>query len=320
MTNTNIYLEGQGKRNRPDGYGKMWQSDELFQPIQGGHNLVLPLDYRDRGDHHKKFRYTHEVQSKHSLSQYDMGKMEHRQVYIPKWLDPWVEEINSHPFAKASYSLTGQNSEIYGLSISPNYDLFASQILMFIFYQGSVIHNWSKWLKETFPGSGWDIDNIAPSKTPMGHYISHEGGYSIIDRIEMQGWEMVRDKVFDWESERNDNPHPDYLWYWDKHKVDGEDWASTSTNPSKAHKAPSEIIGGNSVLKGHKNSGPAVVFGPEIGRGHERRKRTFDSGSPYSQEPHSLYGGSFHGKMPLGRQWTMLFEQYEFKRLGLNKK
>lgn len=318
--NTSRYItEAQGDRTRPHGMDPMFTSDALFQKLSGkqGYNMIMPIDYKAHAwtGKDETFQRKHNIHRNHNTSMLDMHRFEHRQVFLPLWLEPYIKLVEKHPFATRAYDINMNNYGAGALSVIPNYDLYTNQLQMFVWFQGSIIHNWSRWLENSFSRSTHDIENKTPERSPMGHNGGMGAGIGVVDVIEKQGWDMVKNGVFD---ATNDNKtHPDWLWYWNKHKASGPDWESVPANPKKMHTTPSEM---STNLFGKQDSdGPAVVFGLPVKDDRERYDRIFKHGSAYSTEGHAFFGGTFNGVVSLGRQWTNLFELSEFKRLGLKK-
>ena len=315
MSTEQYMTEVQGNRVRPLGMNPLWTSEDLFQKNHEGWNLVLPVDYKALPDNDDVFRVQHQIISKHNVSRLDAHKFEHRQIHLPKWLTPYIELVQSHPAARGVYDNKNHKDPRLALSISPTYDLFGNQLQMFIFYQGSVIHNWSNWIKNTFQGSGWDQDNEIPTQSPLAHYGGAGAGISVLDVIEKAGWEHVKNGAFDGVGERG---VPDWLWHWQKDKdKNGDDWESTSANPNKHHLKASEMK--KDLFGKHLQDGPALVFGQPLDD-NERHDAVKMNGGGYSKAGHAMYGGTWHQSIPIGRQWANRFEQYEYNRLGLKRK
>ena len=324
MSTEQYIIEGslQGNRVRGNGQDPMWTDDSLFQPIQGGHNMVMKLDWKGQVHGDSIYRVQNQILSKHDMNRLDAHKMEHRQVYLPPWLTPYIKLVESHWAARSVFEPDNHRDESMAMSISPVYDMYANQIQMFLFFQGAVLHNWNRWLDHSFKGSTYEQDKVRPDRSPLAHYgqiiggSTTTGGISIIDTIEKEGWKHVQNGEFDFDSPSGGGV-PDRLWWWGKrsHNNPGEDWQSTEANPNKHHVKPSDM---ETDLYGmHTKDGPALIFGQPVKNDNERHENINIGGHGYNKEVYAIYGGTFHQSMPAGRQWANRFEQYEYTRLGL---
>jgi len=283
-------------RVRKGGLDPMWTSEDVFQPLgDGGWNLVLQLGH---GPREKKWQAKDQQNSiialNHPFSNTKLTRYEHRQVYVPRWLSPYVQLVNKCAFAHSFYTFGGDfeyNDKDGG--ISPIFDLYKPELNMLIWYQGTVIHNANKIKSEWKGKRGINPAGIITQSrgVPPGAdrpKVDDESVWytSIADRIEVQGHKLVESGAF---GEYN---KMDWLWTWSDKK---EDWKSIEANPTGVGGAPSATWTANSV-----ESLPRLVFGAKMDNKERYQHMKVHSTEKSFRLP--------NGVKPLGRVFA---EQYE---------
>jgi hypothetical protein len=308
-----IYTEsGVQKPPRKGGGKPMWESDHVFQEVQGGHNMVLQTKFESKNVNDPAVDIRHVILTNHGYDHLRFRRVEHRQVFLKSWLDPYIKLIEQEPAAMLFYD---EGTQGHLPCPSPIYDLYGSQLQMLVYYQGAMIHNYKKWWEHKQNNDlekVWDI-NVGP----MSHYLQDttqsdpELQHAVIDRIEQQGWEMVHRGVFDAETRGDGSPgaHPDFLWSWSDTK---QDWESDTANPKKLHTVNSDKNKEEGLFNNSWTTGAAAIFGPDIGT-TARKELTQSSGDPYHKNDRTYSTGHYKGRMPVGRAFAKIFETAEHK-------